>query len=77
MKSLKFVLFLIGLMVAVLLFMWIFSLFIYVFGNASYTGLISYTPKHIFIFALLVFLYQDGDVKAYVYKLEKIFFGRH
>jgi hypothetical protein len=67
MKVLYTLLFVVGTLSAVIFGAWAVSGLLYAFdGSVSHPGLIAYTPKWIFLFSPLVFLWKKEEVQEMV-----------
>lgn len=67
------VLFLVGLLSVSLLGIYVFALFVFVFGESDYPGVIAFVPKWIFLFSPLIFLGGRKEVQRFLGR-RRIFF---
>jgi len=73
-KTIKGILFCVGLSSVLLFGIWLLSAFIFTFGDSPTTGDIANIPKIIFLFSPLVLFYKDKEVQELRIKLENLFF---
>lgn len=67
-------LFLVGFISVSLLVIYVFALFVFVFGESDYPGDIAFVPKWIILFLPFVFLGKTKEVQHVVSCLEEFFF---